>query len=628
MENLFTKTGNTAGAIMIKLTQLLEIQLIKEALPLEMARNYVSIKRNPEIVQRLDSVLNAIKQLPGATTSRRGDRIAVPYETKAAIFDVNGSISNQLENIYNQLATLVRYANSHQGENYDTFTMPTISQLVAGQPKDAYGRVTKISKFITSVISQNEIKYKLNTMQRYVEKDEKGKQIFVGTNGSRTWDDVTSQVKQEAKEKINALLKLYDESPEVKLTRETKTTTFYIVFSKHAYDVAGMSTNRGWSSCMNLYQGTNAQYIQHDVKDGTMVAYLVKNDDLNIERPVARVAIKPFVNTNDESNVFYEPEDRVYGTPPLTFLEVLTKIINDAQPGKSGRFKMVDTLYCDSKREVVKYGTANIEQLVANIIKNKQLATTTDEVSYILNNYSTYSENGGTLQYSDADKLYVDAPFAEVMFKESITECPIQFKRLHALSFNNLTSYNNFPEYCLRLTLINSNLTDFTGCVTNINRLILSDPVLSSFTGLQSVQRLTIRSGGSSGGGGTIQSFNGLPSNITEIDCISSTKFEIELQDLIRQLKPLNLQKLTLSPLIFNTSVTCKLTTSFNAAVKKTSSTLDIPKEPDNIYVSPTLGRVAYYMTLQQIFNDLPSLTELNGIHHDTIQGTIDSLYW
>ena len=612
---------------MIKLKQLLEMQLIKEALPLEMARNYVSIKRNPEIVQRLDSVLNAIKQLPGATTSRRGDRIAVPYQTKAATFDVNGSISNQLENIYNQLATLVRYANSHQGENYDTFMMPTIDQFVAGQPKDAYGRITKISKFITAVISQNEIKYKLNTMQRYVEKDEKGKQIFVGTNGSRTWDDVTSQVKQEAKEKINVLLKLYDESPEVKLARENKTLTFYIVFSKHAYDVAGMSTNRGWSSCMNLYQGVNARYIQHDVKDGTMVAYLVKNDDLNIERPVARVAIKPFVNIDDESNVFYEPEERVYGTPPLTFLEVLTKIINDVQPGKSGRFKMVDTLYCDSKRELVKYGTANIEQLVANIIKNKQLATTTDEVSYILNNYAGTTGDISALQFSDADKLYVDAPDFRVNFKESITECPIQFKRINFLVFTNLTSYNNFPEYCDRLSLIKSNLTDFTGCVTNINSLILSDPVLSGFTGLQSVNQLIIRTDGYSGGG-TIQSFNGLPSNITEIECRSPTKFDIELQDLIRQLKPLNLQKLTLTPLNYNTSVTCKLTTSFDAAVKKTSSTLDNSTEPENVYVSPSLKMTAYYMTLQQIFNDLPSLKELNGIHHNDIQGKIDAYWW
>jgi len=119
-----------------------------------------------------------------------------------------------------------------------------------------------------------------------------------------------------------------------------------------------------------------------------------------------------------------------------------------------------------------------------------------------------------------------------------------------------------------------------------------------------------------------------LPSNITEIDCISSTKFDIELQDLIRQLKPLNLQKLTLSPLIYNTSVTCKLTTSFEAAVKKTLSTLNTPKETEDMYISTTkigVERAAYYMTLQQILNDLPSLTELNGIHRDAIQDKIDT---
>ena len=34
---------------MIRLKRLLETQLIKEALPLDMARNFVNIKRNPEI---------------------------------------------------------------------------------------------------------------------------------------------------------------------------------------------------------------------------------------------------------------------------------------------------------------------------------------------------------------------------------------------------------------------------------------------------------------------------------------------------------------------------------------------------------------------------------------------------
>jgi hypothetical protein len=606
---------------MIRLKRLLETQLIKEALPLEMARNYVSIKRNPEIEQRLDSVLNAIKQLPNAKTSRRGDRIAVPYEAKAEIFDPRGGVSNQLENVYNQLAMWIRAANAHRGENYDTFTMPTIERLVAGQVKDAYGRPTKMSKFITAVITQDEVKAFVSSLERHAETDANGKRMLVGRGGSRPFDEVVTQVKQDAKKKIDALLKLYDEIPEVRQFRENKTKTYYIVFSKHAYDIAGMSTNRGWSSCMNLYQGINKHYLQYDVTDGTMIAYLVANDDLNITRPIARVAIKPFVNTDDATDVFYEPEEKVYGTPPLTFLEVLNKIINDAQPGKTGRFKMVDTLYCDSKRQVTKYGTANIEQLVANMLKRKQVATTTDEVYYILDNYAVYN-NIGTLQFSDADKLYVDAPSADVDFSANIPEsdnptyCPIQFKRVGGLRFKQLASFDNFPEQCNRLILVSPQMTDFTGCPTAIRTLTLRGGTITSFAGLQSVQDLIIMYSTD----GTIQSFNGLPKTITKIECLSTNvNIDVDLQDLIQQLKPLNLQQLTLTPLIINDRSTGKLKTSFDAAVAKTLSTLDNPE-------SPTLGAAAYYMTLQQIVNDLPSLQEICNIHRDDLKSKIDAL--
>jgi hypothetical protein len=75
-----------------------------------------------------------------------------------------------------------------------------------------------------------------------------------------------------------------------------------------------------------------------------------------------------------------------------------------------------------------------------------------------------------------------------------------------------------------------------------------------------------------------------------------------------------------LTPLIINAPVkTSKLKTSFDAAVKKTLSTLDNPE-------SPTLGVAAYYMTLQQIVNDLPSLQEICNIHRDDLKSQIDAL--
>ncbi|MFZ9296583.1 MAG: hypothetical protein ACO259_10305, partial [Bacteroidia bacterium] len=371
-------------------------------------------------------------------------------------------LSFQFMNFYPVLKRYVTDANLYsRRDNFDTFELPNVDQIIYGQPKDAYGRITKMSKFIAAVIAQSDVKFKLSTLEPYVETDAAGKRMLVGTGGSRSWDEIVTQVKQEAKTKIDNTLKLYDEIPEIKRARENKTKTFYIVFSKHAYDIAGMSTNRGWTSCMNLYSGINSHYIQYDVSAGTMVAYLVANDDLNIKRPIARVAIKPFVNTDDATDVFYEPEEKVYGTPPHTFLEAVDKIMNEAQPGKTGRFKMVDTLYCDSKRQVTKYGTANIEQLVANMLKRKQVATTTDEVYYILDNYALYT-NIGTLQFSDADKLYVDAPTADVDFSATISDsdnptyCPIQFKRVGGLRFKQLASFDNFPEQCNRLILVDN----------------------------------------------------------------------------------------------------------------------------------------------------------------------------
>jgi len=610
---------------MIKLKRLLETQLIKEALPLDMARNYVSIKRNPEITQRLDSILDAIKQRPDAKSSRRGDRIAVKFESKETIYDPSQDrLSHQIRNFYPVLKRYVTAANLYsQRENFDTFELPNVDQIIYGQPKDAYGRTTKMSKFIAAVIAQSDVKFKLTTLEPYVETDAKGKRMLVGTGGSRPWEEIVAQIKQEAKKKIDDILKLYDEIPEIKQARENKVKTFYIVFSKHAYDVAGMSTNRGWTSCMNLYSGINKHYIQYDVENGTMVAYLVANDDLNITRPIARVAIKPFVNTDDATDVFYEPEERVYGTPPHTFLEAVNNIVNAAQPGKTGRFKMVDTLYCDSKRHVTKYGTDNIEQLVANMLKRKQVATTTDEVYYILDNYGTYTPRGGTLNFVDADKLYVDAPAGDVDFGLPIsnnnpTYCPIQFKRIDTLRITNLTSFENFPESCHTLVLRDPNVKNFQGCPTSFDTIYLNGGDFTDFSGIRSVSSLVLKPGIESNT--TIRSFRGLPASITEIECFNSdVDVEMELQDLIQQVKPLNLQKLSLPQLIININNTSKLRISFNEAVKKTLSTLENP-------TSQTMEVVAYFMTLQQILNDLPSLQEICNIHRDDIQNKIDAL--
>ena len=54
-----------------------------------------------------------------------------------------------------------------------------------------------------------------------------------------------------------------------------KKKSMMIVVSRHPYDIAGMSTGRGWTSCMRLGDGQFRSYVHTDVKNGTLVAYVI-----------------------------------------------------------------------------------------------------------------------------------------------------------------------------------------------------------------------------------------------------------------------------------------------------------------------------------------------------------------
>ena len=75
----------------------------------------------------------------------------------------------------------------------------------------------------------------------------------------------------------------------------------------------GMSTDRNWTSCMNLDGGCNRSTVFKQVQYGGMCAYLIKENDKNIEEPIARVAIKRFISTNSKDNSFiFAPEKVIY----------------------------------------------------------------------------------------------------------------------------------------------------------------------------------------------------------------------------------------------------------------------------------------------------------------------------
>lgn len=135
-------------------------------------------------------------------------------------------------------------------------------------------------------------------------------------------------------------------------TREAKKSEYIAVISRHPYDIAGMSTNRGWTSCMNLDTGINRHYVPIDIKEGTIIAYVTKISDPDLKNPTARVLIKPFVDILGSPNIQFGIEDRIYGTDVPNFINTVKKWVDSVNNSKIlndvAIFKFNNKLYNDS----------------------------------------------------------------------------------------------------------------------------------------------------------------------------------------------------------------------------------------------------------------------------------------
>lgn len=95
---------------------------------------------------------------------------------------------------------------------------------------------------------------------------------------------------------------------------------FAVVISRHPVDIGAMSTGQNWDSCMSLPDptkgdigGENCFYVPTEIAIGSVVAYLVTRGNENLkDKPIARILIKPYVNTNNPNDVALEMEGKVY----------------------------------------------------------------------------------------------------------------------------------------------------------------------------------------------------------------------------------------------------------------------------------------------------------------------------
>ena len=186
--------------------------------------------------------------------------------------------------------------------------------------------------------------------------------------------------------KIGKLLQKFEEDGEIEVThrvdgkKTTKTVTgkpllhefkndpirssngdFVIVISRHPYDIAGASTDRSWTSCMDLglprinypktkqNEGINRKYISKDIEEGTLVAYVVTKDEMYIgpngepkvklQKPLSRILIKPH---NSDVGKVYTVGTRYGAQYPEFYQKIkewVSKTLNDKLRGGEKIYK-------------------------------------------------------------------------------------------------------------------------------------------------------------------------------------------------------------------------------------------------------------------------------------------------
>jgi hypothetical protein len=212
--------------------------------------------------------------------------------------------------------------------------------------------------------------YKILDYKKGYATDEKGKQQF--------------RIGKLLKDRPD-LLQMFTDDP-----KRMSSEKLMVVISRNVDDIRRMSTNRSWTSCMNPDNTSwGAEYfdkhMKHEIKNGSLVAYLINEDDPEINNPLARITIKPYLRAHTVGllmraqdpdwckkhplraafgkaalavkNMFF-PEQadsivyvpaRVYGTELPAFMAVTKRFCEDKlNNGLRGKFKLAGGIYTES----------------------------------------------------------------------------------------------------------------------------------------------------------------------------------------------------------------------------------------------------------------------------------------
>jgi hypothetical protein len=158
--------------------------------------------------------------------------------------------------------------------------------------------------------------------------------------------------KQQARERIQRFNNL-DKSLVSYYERIVNLNKQLIVFTWVPRKIASQSTDVGWTSCQNLFDGSYNSFVFPGIGEGAFIAWLVKRgDEFKLDSPIARTVIKVY---NDKyGNKLWWP-DVVYGTASPLFLERVKDYLREKQVDSVllSTTNLISTQYNDGTPNVI-----------------------------------------------------------------------------------------------------------------------------------------------------------------------------------------------------------------------------------------------------------------------------------
>ena len=134
-------------------------------------------------------------------------------------------------------------------------------------------------------------------------------------------------------------------------------------------------------------RGQNTKYLICDVKEGSLISYLIKKDDKNIKNPLACLNIKPYIDEDDPNNIILLSDENTYpNESPKIFKETVDDWLKEINKDRKGLYNINPKLYVDSD-----YGT--IIRMKAEDIQDRiNNCQTLDQLTKFINKIESDSE--------------------------------------------------------------------------------------------------------------------------------------------------------------------------------------------------------------------------------------------